>query len=58
MKIHKYKTSDQVWLSWDYSTWVDVSYCGLTEENNVEMAYRWKKVTCKNCLKHKPKDKE
>lgn len=58
MKIHKYKTSDQVWLSWDYSFWVRVAYCGLTEEKNIEMANHWTKVTCKRCLKHKPKDKE
>ena len=56
-KTHKYKTSGKIWYSWDYSIWVRVAYCGLTDEKNIEMSYHWATVTCKKCLKHKPKDK-
>jgi len=57
MKTHKYKTSGKMWYSWDYSIWVRVAYCGLTDEKNIEMSYHWARVTCKKCLKYKPKDK-
>ena len=51
MKIHRY-----TWL-YPLSIHYSRTMCGLIKDNDC-VADLWKKVTCKSCLKKKPKERK